>query len=304
MRAGAFVALLARALSLAAALCTASPASAQAPAVTATARADAGADRQASRAPYRRAISLAPHITELIFAAGAGQYIAGTVTRSDYPPAARAIPRVGDGVAVSPEAVLALHPDVALAWRASGAARRLAPLLRRAGVPLILSAPASLDDIPAQVLRMGTLFGTSASAAPAAQALAARIQALRTQYAQRSPVSVFIEISEPPLYVVANDPVIDDALKACGGVNVFADIDTPAAQASRESVLLRQPDLIIAPYQDADSIRRLRQRWAGLGLQAAVKGRVYGINPDQLFRPGARMVDATEKLCTLLDLAR
>jgi iron complex transport system substrate-binding protein/vitamin B12 transport system substrate-binding protein len=254
--------------------------------------------------PYLRAITLAPHITELVFAAGAGSHIAGTVERSDYPPAAQAIARVGDGVAVSAEATLALRPDLVIAWHASGAARRLSPTLRLAQVPLIYSAPASLDDIPTEIQRMGALFGTSAAAEPAARALAARIQALRARHAGRSPVTVFIEISSPPLYVVASDPAIDDALKACGGVNIFADIATPAAQASAESVLVRQPDVIIAPYTSADEIAHLRKRWARAGLAAASAGRVYGLDPDALFRPGPRLVDAAETLCGYLDQFR
>src|SRR5690606_5462075 len=231
MQAGAGIPRLASAMLLATAACVASPSMAgqaiAAQAVTATTARDqeaATGSAASTSGPYRRAISLAPHITELIFAAGAGQYIVGTVARSDYPLPARTIDRVGDGVAVSVEATLALDPDLVLSWRATGAARRLSPALLRAGVPLALSAPASLDDIPAQGLAMGKLFGTHEAATPAASALSSRIQALRTRYAPRKPVSVFIEISEPPLYVVASDPVIDDALKACGGVNVFADI--------------------------------------------------------------------------------
>ena len=257
-----------------------------------------------SAAPYLRAISLAPHITELAFAAGAGGHIAGTVERSDYPPAARTITRVGDGVAVSAEAVLALRPDLVIAWHASGAAQRLSPTLRGAQVPLIYSAPASLDDIPAEILRMGDLFGTGAAARPASQALAARIKALRAGHAQKPPVTVFIEISSPPLYVVARDPAINDALKACGGINIFADIAAPAAQASAESVLLRQPDVIIAPYTSAADIARLRERWERAGLAAASQGQVYGIDPDELFRPGPRLVDAAETLCRYLEQAR
>ncbi|MYN12947.1 ABC transporter substrate-binding protein [Pusillimonas sp. TS35] len=258
----------------------------------------------AQQAAYQRAISLAPHITELIFAAGAGSHIAGTVSRSDYPAAARRIARVGDGVSVSLEATLALHPDVVLAWYESGAARRLAPALARAGIPTLYVTPRSLDDIPAELRRMGVLFGTDAAAVPAAQALADRIATLRRTYANRRPMRVFIEISNPPLFAVANDPVIDDALRACGGINIFARLPGAAAQVSRESILLRQPEVVIAPSRDPAEIEALRMRWAADGLAAAAERQVYGIDPDQLFRPGPRAVDAAERMCALLDGAR
>lgn len=251
-----------------------------------------------------RAITLAPHITELAFAAGAGKQVVGTVTRSDYPPAARDIPRVGDGITVSLEATLVLRPDILLAWRATAATRLLAPALTQAHVPIMYVNPDSLDNIPAQVLRLGDCFGTQATAHAAAQAMTERIKALRQKYAQRTPVSVFIEISEPPLYVVASDPVVNDALKTCGAVNVFADIKQPAAQASQESVLVRQPQVIIAPSLKDTQIAALTRRWAKLGLPAAIEGQVYGVNPDTLFRPGPRIIDATEQLCALIDRAR
>ncbi|NYT37604.1 cobalamin-binding protein [Allopusillimonas soli] len=254
--------------------------------------------------PYERAIALAPHITELIFAAGAGKHVAGTVLRSDFPPQARSIPRVGDGLSVSAEAVLALDPDIVLAWRANNATRQLAPTLEQAHIRLDYSAPRSLDDIPAQILRMGMLFGTTAAAAPAAAALAQNIAALRQRYAQRTPVSVVIEISEPPLYVIAGDPVLEDMLRSCGATNIFSDISMPAAQASRESVLLRGPDALIVPFQDEAAVASVRRRWSEAGLPAARAGHVIGLDPDSLFRPGPRLVDTAGQLCARIDQIR
>ncbi|KAA0890680.1 ABC transporter substrate-binding protein [Pusillimonas sp. ANT_WB101] len=252
----------------------------------------------------RRALVLAPHIAELMYAAGAGQYIVATIDRSDFPSQALAIPRVGDGISVSAEASFSARPDIILDWRPSGASSTLKPLADRLDIPIVYVAPRSLDDIPKQVERLGRLFGTEHHANARAQALQQHIDSLRSQYGQRRPLSVFIQIGDPPLFTIGSDPVLNDALKACGGNNIFAGLATEAAQVSRESVLLKQPDVVITPQTDTQRLQALRTRWAGLGLGAARDGKVYAINADQLFRPGPRLIDATQRLCTLLDAAR
>lgn len=252
----------------------------------------------------RRAVVLTPHITELMYAAGAGQYIVGTIDRSDFPSKALDIPRVGDGISVSAEAVFAARPDIILDWRPSGASSTLKALADRRGIPIVYVTPGSLDDIPAQVERLGHLFGTESDASAQALTLRQRIDSLRTQYRQRRPLSVFIQIGDPPLFTIGSDPVLNDALKACGGINIFEGLATEAAQVGRESVLLQQPDVVIAPETDRQQLQAMRSHWARLGLGAALDGKVFAINADQLFRPGPRIIDATQRLCTVLDTAR
>lgn len=254
--------------------------------------------------PAMRAITLTPHITELVFAAGAGDRIVATVSRSDYPMAAHSIARIGDGLNISVERVLAAHPDVVVAWVPSAAAHTLAPALSALGIPIIYSEPRTLADIPAQIVRFGKLFGTSPVADPAAQALDERIQELRERYSGRQPVSVFIEIGSAPLYTIGADPLLNDALHACGGVNIYAGSPVIAPQVSAESVLVHNPDVVIAPEGGGDHLEETRSRWLQLHLGAAKKGHVHGIDPDALFRPGPRLIDATEALCRYLDKAR
>jgi vitamin B12 transport system substrate-binding protein len=254
--------------------------------------------------PVNRAITLAPHVTELVFAAGAGDKIVGTVSSSDFPDRAKAIPRVGDGMNASVEMTLALRPDVAIAWLPSGAAQTLAPALSRLGIPLLYSRPQSLDDIPEQILRFGKLFATENTALPAAGALQARIKALRAGHTHSKPVAVFIEIGASPLYTIGNDPLLNDALHVCGGANIYADTTIAAPQVSVESVLVRQPQVVIAPTSSGMRVDEVRRRWSALHLPAALKSHVYGIDPDALFRPGPRLIDAVEELCALLDQAR
>jgi iron complex transport system substrate-binding protein/vitamin B12 transport system substrate-binding protein len=255
-------------------------------------------------APLRRVVTLAPHITELIFAAGAGERIVGTVDSSDYPPAARTIPRIGDGVSISVEQTVALRPQAVIAWLPTGSVRALTPALNRLGIALLYSQPLKLDDIPAEIVRYGRLFGTPGPSQAAAHALGRRIADLRQRYAGRKPVSAFVEIGSAPLFTIGRDPLLNDVLAACGGVNIYAGLPMPAARVNPESVLLENPQVIIGPSAEPAELEEIRSRWSTLRLPAATAGRVYGIDPDALFRPGPRLVDAAEALCRYLDQAR
>jgi len=256
---------------------------------------------QPSPADEQRVITLAPHITELIFAAGAGDRIIATVASSDYPHAARALPRVGDGLSVSAEKIVALGPDIVIAWRDSAALRALQPILQNMRVPLLYSEPRALRDIPEQIRRFGAVFSTRAVAEAAAQALDDRLAALRARHGRRPPRSVFVEVGTMPLYTLGADPLLNDTLAICGGANLYADAPVAAAQVGVEDILARNPDLILVPASDEQQTLAALKRWTALGLPAAHAGRVYGIHPDLLFRPGPRLVDAAEELCKKMD---
>lgn len=254
--------------------------------------------------PLNRVISLAPHVTELIYAAGAGDRIVGTVISSDYPADAQRIPRIGDGMNIDTERALTLRPDLVIAWQPAGAARTLAPVLGRLGIPLVFSEPARLDDIPAEVVRMGEYFKTEGVATAAAEVMAQRLAALRVRYAGKPPVRVFIQIGSDPLYTVGNDPLMNDVLATCGGVNLFRDAAVAAPQVSEETVLQKQPAVVIVPSSQPGVRARDAARWQTLHLPAAMAGHIHGMNPDVLFRPGPRLIDAAEALCRLLDESR
>lgn len=253
--------------------------------------------------PAERAISLAPHATELAYAAGAGGKLVGVARGSDYPPPARALASVGDGLAPDPERVAALRPDLVLAWLPGGAAPLL-PVLRALNVPVYYSDPRTLRDIPEAVERMGVLFGTQAVAEPAAASLRARIDALAARYAGRAPVRVFIQAGREPVYTLNGSSIVSDALRVCGGVNVFADAPVTAPQVTQEAVLAARPDIVVAGMADPASLAATTQAWRALGLPAALAGRVIGIDADVLYRPGPRLIDAAETLCAALDRAR
>lgn len=268
----------------------------------------------AGAAPPARVVTLAPHITEMVFAAGAGHALVGTVISSNHPEAARALPKVGDGAAsINAETLAGLKPDLVLAWHDSGAVAAVAPLLRSLGIPLEFLAPARLDDIPDQIESLGKRLGTPAQASRAAAALRDELRDLRKRYADRSPVSVFVEVGHSPLYALGKDVLLNEALRTCGGVNVFADGPLAALPIGFEQVLRKRPDVILAAGVSPRQERQARERWAFLDQsaspQAAPAGtrmhtHMYGIDPDTLFRPGPRLIEAIRDLCRKLEDAR
>lgn len=174
-------------------------------------------------APAQRVISLAPHATELVYAAGGGAKLVGTVTYSDYPPAAQAIPRVGDNKALDLERIAALKPDLIVVWR-HGNAERQTDALHALHIPLFFSEPKHLDDVASSLRRLGTLLGTQPAADAAAAAYTRDIAALRTRYSARTPVTMFFQVWDRPLMTLNGAHLINDVIELCGGRNVFASL--------------------------------------------------------------------------------
>jgi len=248
-------------------------------------------------------ITLAPHVTEIVHTAGAGESLVGTVSSSDFPPSARELPRVGDGILLNEERIIMLQPTLLIGWLRSGVALQTEALANHLGADMIYSRPLSLRDIPAEVRRMGRLLGSEAVALGAAAAMEARIDTLETRYADQAPVSVFIEVGSKPLYTIGADPLLNDALRLCGAVNLYADTRIPAPRITLESVLVNQPQLIITTERPGTE-NATRERWAAYGLAAALQGHVHSADPDALYRPGPRLIDAAETLCPAIDAVR
>ncbi len=264
-------------------------------------------------APARRAVTLTPHATELAYAAGAGRYIAATVLGSDYPPAARALPVVGDGTRPDPERLAAARPDLLIAWQpaaagsgaaGSGASDAALRFMERLGVPVYYSDPRTLAAIPDAVERLGVLFGTEPQAREAARALRGRLAALSARYAGRRPVRVFLQAGLEPVFTLSDASIVGDALRLCGGVNVFARMPALAPRVGLESVLAARPEAVIAGVMSPSDAARDLRVWQARGLPAARAGHVYGVDADALYRPGPRLVDAAETICAALDRVR
>ena len=253
-------------------------------------------------APARRIVSLAPHLTEQLFAAGAGERLVGVARFSDYPAAARQLPVVGDYAGLDVEAVLQLKPDLVLAWSTGNQAALLGPL-QRMGIPVFWSQPARLDDVAGSIQRLGVLADSAAVAERAAADYRRQLAQLRARYAGAAPVRVFAQIWDQPLTTVSNAHVIGDMVRLCGGVNVFGSAPVLTPLVSVESVLRADPQVLLAPGAAADAT--LWRQWRGWSQISAVRQRqMCVVEADWLSRFTPRTLLAADRVCACLQRAR
>jgi iron complex transport system substrate-binding protein len=253
--------------------------------------------------PAQRVVSLAPHVTELVFAAGGGPRIVGTVSYSDFPEAAKRIPLIGDNRQIDMERVMALKPDLLVVWQ-HGNSERQVEQLRQLGIPLFYSEPHKLDDIPDSVQRLGQLLGTEATAQQAAQELRQKLAELKLQYGNRSPVRLFYQVWDKPLYTLNGQHIVSDAIRLCGGENIFAKMKVTAPNVGIEAVLQENPEAIINGEQRNQKGGGINI-WQPYTTMTAVKrGNLFSLNGDLLSRSGPRMIAGTAVLCEKLEQAR
>lgn len=253
--------------------------------------------------PARRIVSLAPHTTENLFAAGAGAYVVGVVSYSDFPVTASKIRRVGDANSLDLEAIIALRPDLIVAWD-SGNAKPQIEKLQQLGLVVYASEPRRLEDVPVDIEALGRLAGTEPVARQAAASFRAEYARLRNQYAERRPVSVFFQIWNRPLMTVSGAHLISKVINLCGGKNIFADVPALSPEVNTEAVMVADPQVIMvssagerrAPW--LDEWRRLSQ------LQAVKKGRLFAVRPDLITRPTPRILEGARLICGQLDQVR
>lgn len=277
-------------------------------AVHAAARAEIAVTDDAGHAlklprPAQRIVSLAPHLTELLYAAGAGGQVVAAVEFSNYPAAAKALPRIGSYAAFDLERIAALKPDLVVAWGSGNPPGPVAQL-RRLGIPVFISEPQRLEDVGPSLVRLGDLAGTEAVARLAADAFEARRTALAARHAGRRPVTVFYEIWNQPLMTVGGTHIISAAMALCGGRNVFDAVTQPAATVGLEAVLAADPEAIVASGMGESRPDWLDdwQRWPQ--LTAVKRGNLFFVPPDLLQRHTPRILDGAERLCDALDTAR
>jgi iron complex transport system substrate-binding protein len=251
--------------------------------------------------PATRIVSLAPHVTELLYAAGVGDKLVGAVAYSDYPEAARRLPRIGSHAAFDLERIAILKPDLAIVW-ASGNPPGQVAQLRRLNIPVFVSEPHRIDDIATSLRQFGSLANVPTEGA--ASDFERRLAALRARHATAASVGVFYEIWHQPLMTVGGAHLISQAIAACGGRNVFAALSQPAAGVELEAVLRADPDVIIASGMDRERPEWLDhwRRWPQ--LKAVHRDNLFFIPPDLLQRHTPRLLDGTERLCAALEQAR
>lgn len=264
---------------------------------------DTGREVRLSAGPARRIVSLAPHITEILFAAGAGAHVVGVVAYSDYPEAAKTLPQVGGYSNVDMEAVAALRPDLVIAWE-SGNRNAHLDKLGALGIPVYLNEARSFEGVARSIEMFGRLAGTEAIAREAASVFRQRQAALAERYSDQPPVRMFYQIWNSPLMTVNGEHLISDVMRLCGGENVFASLAQLAPSIGVESVLAANPEVIIASGMDASRPEWLDQwrRWPD--LRANQHGNLYFVPPDIIQRHTPRILDGAAQVCEFLQQAR
>ena len=279
-------------------------------AVALTAVDDAGRSVVLERPP-ERVITLAPSLTELVFAAGGGATLVGVSALSDFPERARSIARVGDAGRIDVERVLALKPDLVLVWQRGNLSRELEQL-ERAGVRLFQLEPQRLDDVIGAIERLGTLLGHEVEASRRAAALRAELARLRQAHARSAPVTVFYQVWQQPLMTINGQQIVNDILGVCAGRNVFAGLAPLVPIVSTESVVAADPEAILTASETTGPAAWQRDPaspsfalWRGHTHMVAVRrGWLYTLNGDAISRQGPRIVDGAAAVCAVLDEVR
>jgi len=253
--------------------------------------------------PARRIISLAPHLTELLFEAGAGDYVVGAVEYSDFPAQANAIPRVGNHSTFDYEAIHALAPQLIIAWQGGNPSQAIQKL-SSLGFTIFLSEPKTLDDIPKTIERIGELAGTSEQARVSINAFKAQYRNIQSDYANRKTVRVFLEIWNQPMMTINGGHIINNVITNCGGSNVFSHLSTLAPVVGIEPVLAVDPQVIIASASEGKRPDWLNDWKQWPQLSASKYDNLYAVHADYLHRHTPRLLLGMKKVCEILDIAR
>lgn len=245
--------------------------------------------------PAGKIVSLSPHLTELLFSLGVGDRIEATVDFSDYPEAALNIPRLGNAFSVSVEAVIEQSPDLIVAWM-TGGNHRTFEQLRTLGYPVFVNEASSLVGIAVAVQQLGILVGKPERGLELAENFRVDLERLRQSSSGAGSPKVFFQISDAQLYTVNSQHLIGQAIEVCGAENIFSDVEFFVPMVSYESVVERNPDVLVvsSPYPGYKSA--WDDRWNDLGWG----GRVRTIDASLITRPSLRMLEGIKMLCETL----
>lgn len=252
--------------------------------------------------PAQRIVTLAPHLAEQVFEVGAGDRLVGTVEWSNKPAAALDVPRIGDGFRVDAERVVALQPDAVLAW-GGGTPRNTIERLRELDLPVVVLEPRDLASIPRHLAWLGELTGNTVQANDVAEHFREQLEEIRETHDEATPIRVFYQIDNQPIFTVGAGHTISELIDLCGGRNIFSDLDSRAHSVSREAVLSRDPEVIIVGrYEGSEDARDDWRRWKN--LTATRTDNLLSIDAESVARPAVGMLDGAKELCTALDTAR
>lgn len=238
-----------------------------------------------------RAVSLAPSITESIFAAGAGDRLVGVTTYCDFPEQAKQIQKVGDTLSPNAEAIIALQPDVVFVSQESQL-EAFRNMLLQHGIPVFVVNQSDLEGVIADIRKFGELFGTRQVANEEADRLESRLKAVNQQITGDPKPTVFVQVSKEPLFTIGKGSFITSMVSAAGAISATGDISTAYPKLSKETAYTLQPDIIV--LSESEDNREPNDVFKN--SPAVKNGRVFKIDAALLARPGPRSVDALEQL--------
>ncbi|HEY7885764.1 MAG TPA: cobalamin-binding protein [Cellvibrionaceae bacterium] len=253
--------------------------------------------------PVERIIALAPHIVENVYSAGAGDKLIGVVSYSDYPSAAKLLPQVGSFMSVNFEQVLALKPDLVIGWL-SGSSTDIASQLERLGLKVYMDEPDTLQSVADSVRTIGRLAGTQPTAEKAAADYLVAIESLAHRYRGASAVSVLYQVWHDPLQTLNSEHLVSDVIRLCGGENSYADAQVLAPKISIESVLARNPDMIVASGMANERPEWLDYWQRYSSLAAVQQNNLYVVPPDIIQRHTLRIAEGARIFCEKIEKVR
>ena len=253
--------------------------------------------------PALRVIAMSPHATELVYAAGGAERIIAAVDYSDYPEAAKRLPRVGSNRQIDMERVAALKPDLIVVWL-HGSSERQIEQIRSLGIPMFHSEPKKLAEIADSLTRIGKLMGTEKVGDTAASALRTQLATLAKRYSGRPPVRMFYQVWDKPLYTLNGGHIVSDAIRLCGGENIYAAMKVTAPVISFESVLGEDPEAIISTGERSKEDGGVAVWRPYTSMTAVRRNNLFQLDGNLLNRAGPRMIEGAAALCEKLELAR
>ncbi len=245
----------------------------------------------------QRIVSLTPHITEMLFAIGAGKQVIATDQASDYPDEVKQLPKVANYQSLNSESLLAVKPDLVVAWGSTQALMQ--QQIQALGIPMLLLKSQHLDDLPVELRLLGDKTGHHEQANQLAVQIETKFATYRQQSQQRPKIKAFYQLWYPPLTTVANGSFIQEIMTMCGAENPFAASKAPYPQLGEEAVLAANPQVIFATQHGSDL-----QHWLKWPQLAAVKNKqLYLLNADWLHRLSPRIVLGMKQVCSKVEIA-
>ncbi|WP_462150817.1 cobalamin-binding protein [Pseudoalteromonas xiamenensis] len=260
-------------------------------------------EKEVEEKPAARIVALAPHIIENLFVIGAGDRIVGTVDYADYPEAALGIPRIGGYHGIQLEKLLALEPDLVIAWQTGNKKDDLAKI-ESLGIPVMYSNATSLEAVSEEIRRFGQLTGLTENANRVAMRFDAKLKMLRAHYQSSSSLRAFYQLWPDPMMSVNRKTWIHELMTLCHVENVFAEASNEYPQISLENVLHAKPEVIIVPHEKTKKQVEFIDwsRWPE--IPAGKFDQVVDVDADLLHRYTTRVLDGVEEMCDKLNASR